>query len=361
MRKVSSLFTWSFLPAVVAFNAAYFLAGMPTMAAFLALFGSFSLIYSYFRTLSVPIKDRAVVVTGCDSGFGNALAERLHALGFTVFACFLDDKSYTSQGLQSIGTETGRMHIIKMDVTDQNQVDEAKRYVESHLPDEGLWGIVNNAGLYNVGFLEWVPMDVMERVASVNLFGAIRVTRAFLPLVRRTQGRIINVSSLTAVMAVPFTGAYNIAKRGLEAFNDTLRLEMKPFKVKVITINPGNFLAANVVSGETAVQAGDPARMARHFWDQLGDAVQRDYGKQILEKELRSIHALTTIANKDMGPVIRDLIDSLVKLYPLNRYIEASLGDRAVTYLSRMLPTFLSDKLVLSYQNQLLRLYGERA
>lgn len=61
-----------------------------------------------------------------------------------------------------------------------------------------------------------------------------------------------------------------------------------------------------------------------------------------------------------MGPVIRDLIDSLVKLYPLNRYVEASWGDRAVTYLSRMLPTFLSDKLVLSYQNQLLRLYGER-
>lgn len=117
-----------------------------------------------YRFIQVSPKDRAVLITGCDSGFGHALAERLHTVGYTVFACFLDDQSYGSLGLQSLGSETGRLHVLKMDVTHQEQVDAARRYVENHLPDEGLWGIVNNAGLYNVGFLEWIPLEVYEKV-----------------------------------------------------------------------------------------------------------------------------------------------------------------------------------------------------
>lgn len=112
----------------------------------------------------ISTKDRAVLVTGCDSGFGNVLAERLHSVGFTVFACFLDDQSYASLDLQSKGSETGRLHVLKVDVTNQEHVDNARRYVESHLPPEGLWGIVNNAGLYNVGFLEWIPLEIFEKV-----------------------------------------------------------------------------------------------------------------------------------------------------------------------------------------------------
>lgn len=130
------------------------------------------------------------------------------------------------------------------------------------------------------------------QLASVNLFGAIRVTKAFLPLIRRSQGRIVNVSSVLGFLATPFVGAYSITKTGLEMFSDVLRLEMKPFNVKVCTIEPGNFLAATEISGVTGE---DPGRAARHFYDQLGDAVQQDYGRKILEKETRTLNVLKKI------------------------------------------------------------------
>ena len=83
---------------------------------------------------------------------------------FTVFACCLDEKSYGALGLQSIGNESGRLHVIEMDVTSQEDVDRARAYVERHLPKLGLWGVVNNAGRYIVGFLEWLPIEDYKAV-----------------------------------------------------------------------------------------------------------------------------------------------------------------------------------------------------
>ena len=109
-------------------------------------------------------RGRGVVITGCDTGFGHLLAEKLHSLEFTVFACCLDNKSYGALGLQSLGNDTGRLHVIQMDVQNQADVDEARRYVETHLPVQGLWGLVNNAGRYSVGFLEWLSIEDYETV-----------------------------------------------------------------------------------------------------------------------------------------------------------------------------------------------------
>ncbi len=104
-------------------------------------------------------------MTGCDTGFGHRLAIKLHDLGFTVFASCLDDKCDGWERLEILGSSTGRLHVIKMDITDQKQVDDARKYVENNLPEFGLWGLVNNAGLgNNVGFLEWVSIEEFERV-----------------------------------------------------------------------------------------------------------------------------------------------------------------------------------------------------
>ena len=152
---------------------------------------------------------------------------------------------------------------------------------------------------------------------------------------------------------------------------------MKPFNVKVCTIRPGNFLAASNITG---IAGEEPARTARHFWDQLGDTVQKDYGKQILEKEIATLQILTKIAvrknnsislivayflmnlsilqKKDIEPVVMDMTDALSKLYPKTNYLEASLADKTVTFLNNFLPAFLSDRLILGYQGQLLRIYG---
>jgi 3-hydroxybutyrate dehydrogenase len=115
------------------------------------------------------------------------------------------------------------------------------------------------------------------------LFGAIRVTKAFLPLVRQNQGRIINVSSILGRVAAPFMGAYCITKHGLEAFSDVLRLEMKPFKVQVSTIEPGNYFS----SANSNSCKDDLVLMARHMWDKLDESLQKDYERDSLERQVR--------------------------------------------------------------------------
>lgn len=114
----------------------------------------------------ISAEDRAVLVTGCDTGFGHHLAVKLHSLGFVVFAACLNENCDGAVRLKNLGLETGRIHVIAMDVTNQKQVDEAYRYVHDHLPQLGLWGIVNNAGLGCVGFIEWIPLEMFEKVFS---------------------------------------------------------------------------------------------------------------------------------------------------------------------------------------------------
>lgn len=104
------------------------------------------------------------MITGCDSGFGHQLAQKLHDLNFTVFACCLDEKDEGALELKSIGEKTGRLHVIHMDVNNQQDVDNAYQFVVSGLPELGLWGIVNNADRYTVGFLEWLPVETYETV-----------------------------------------------------------------------------------------------------------------------------------------------------------------------------------------------------
>lgn len=117
----------------------------------------------------------------------------------------------------------------------------------------------------------------------MNLFGAIRVTKAFLPLIRKSKGRVVNVSSVLGRVADPFLGAYSITKFALEAFSDILRFEMMPFNVKVCMIEPGNFLAAtNVLSGNEGLNA-----MANQTWDRLDESIQKDYGKEKFDRQIR--------------------------------------------------------------------------
>jgi 3-hydroxybutyrate dehydrogenase len=95
-----------------------------------------------------------VFVTGCDTGFGHELSKKLHAMGFTVFATCFDEKSNGATRLKRLGDESGRLHVIQMDVTKQEDVDNALEYVEKH-----------NAGQSSTpGFLEWTPMSVYEKV-----------------------------------------------------------------------------------------------------------------------------------------------------------------------------------------------------
>jgi len=116
-------------------------------------------------------------------------------------------------------------------------------------------------------------------MAAVNLFGAIRVTKAFAPLIRKSKGRIVNVSSILGRATNRYLSAYCITKHGMEAFSNVLRKEMKQFQVKVCTIEPGNFLNLTGIIGgiEGAV------RIVDQNWNNLSESLKESYGRQSVE------------------------------------------------------------------------------
>jgi 3-hydroxybutyrate dehydrogenase len=117
---------------------------------------------------------------------------------------------------------------------------------------------------------------------SVNLFGVIRVTNTFLPLIRKSQGRIVNVSSIFTRTPTPFNGPYTITKGAVESYSAILRLEMKRFSVQVVVVEPGNFTeAANFNSDKVNF-----SRTVRRTWDQLDDGLRMDYGNNCVEKQI---------------------------------------------------------------------------
>lgn len=192
----------------------------------------------YYGRMIVSSLGKAVLITGCDSGFGHLLAKKLNKLGFTVIAACLDSKASEKLVLETVFPQ--RMLVTKLDVTRDQDVQNCYDAVVQMLHNNGiqLWAIVNNAGVFDAGFSEWGNMDSYARAINVNTLGCVRVTRQFLPLIRRSKGRVINVTSVAARLSMPGYGAYCMSKHATQAFNDTLRKEMRAFGVNVISIEP---------------------------------------------------------------------------------------------------------------------------
>lgn len=137
-----------------------------------------------------PVDSKAVLITGCDSGFGFSLAKHLHSKGFLVFAgCLLKDKGDAGvKELDSLNSD--RLRTVQLNVCNNEEVERAVETVHSSLkdPEKGMWGLVNNAGISTFGEVEFTSMETYKEVAEVNLWGTVRTTKSFLPLLRRAKG-----------------------------------------------------------------------------------------------------------------------------------------------------------------------------
>jgi NAD(P)-dependent dehydrogenase (short-subunit alcohol dehydrogenase family) len=173
------------------------------------------------------------VITGASSGIGAAVAYELAQQGFSAVGTIRrpeDGAELAAHGVVPV----------RMDVTDGSSIAAARVAVEAALAGRPLVALVNNAGIPAAGPLELMPIEDLRRVLEVNLLGAVAVTQAFLPLLKASRGRIVNISSIAGRSALPFLGPYAASKFGLEAVSDSLRRELAPFGVHVIVIQPGN-------------------------------------------------------------------------------------------------------------------------
>jgi NAD(P)-dependent dehydrogenase (short-subunit alcohol dehydrogenase family) len=179
--------------------------------------------------------NKSVVITGASTGIGEACALRLAGLGFRVFAGVRRE----ADGLALQQKSPDRLTPLLLDVTDPAHIAAAVERVGAAMGASGLAGLVNNAGVAVGGPLEFVPLDELHWQFEVNVIGPVAVSQAFLPLLRQGRGCIVNMSSIGGRSATPFFGPYCASKFALEALTDALRLELQPWGLEVVLIEPG--------------------------------------------------------------------------------------------------------------------------
>ncbi|NXG49508.1 RDH7 dehydrogenase, partial [Psilopogon haemacephalus] len=220
---------------------------------------------------TVPrLSEKFVLITGCDSGFGSLLARRLDARGLPVLAACLSEAGAARLRADA----SSRLQTVLLDVTSSQSIATAAAaaWVRERVGSQGLWGLVNNAGVVGcIAPAEWLTKEDFAKVLDVNLLGLIEVTLSLLPLLRRARGRVVNVASVAGRVSF-FSGGYCISKYGVEAFSDSLRREMRPFGVQVAIIEPGSF-QTNLTDSRALVKS------LEQLWQQLPAETQAAYGQ----------------------------------------------------------------------------------
>ncbi|UVE43375.1 oxidoreductase [Pseudomonas chlororaphis] len=179
---------------------------------------------------------KTLFITGVSSGFGNALAREALAAGHGVIGTVRNEAAL--QAFQALSVD--RAHGVILDVTDFERIDSVVAAVEAaHGPVDVL---VNNAGYGHEGIFEESPLEELRRQFDVNVFGAVAVTKAFLPYFRkRRAGHILNITSMGGTITMPGIAYYCGSKFALEGISDTLSKELRPFNIFVTAVAPGSF------------------------------------------------------------------------------------------------------------------------
>ncbi len=178
----------------------------------------------------------AILVTGASTGLGRALAEELASAGHYVYAGAR--KAEDLKALDAINN----ILAIRLDVTVQEEIDAAVKTVIQE--GRGLYAIVNNAGVGLMSPLIELSEPDLDFIFDVNVYGPYRVTKAFAPLLIASAGRVVNIGSIAGVQTRTFYGPYSMSKHALEAFSDTLSIELAKFDVEVSIVDPGGFNSA---------------------------------------------------------------------------------------------------------------------
>lgn len=186
----------------------------------------------------LPLKaSQVVLITGANRGIGYSIASRLASHGYIVYAGARKTSS-VHQLLQACARFPEHMHIIEMDVTDQDQIDRA---IDIVIRNEGRIDVlVNNAGLEMLGSIENHTIEEAQRLFDVNFFGPMRLAQAVLPFMRAQKGgRIIQISSRSGFRPLPSISVYAATKYALEGISETMAATLKPWNIKISLIEPG--------------------------------------------------------------------------------------------------------------------------
>ena len=197
-----------------------------------------------------------ILVTGASTGIGRSITELLSSRGYTVFAGARKEADLASLGKLAYTTP------LRLDVTSTEAIQGVvDRF---HGEDKGLYGLVNNAGVVDLWPLIESSVEELNRIFDVNLYGIHRMTRALIPFLIESHGRIVNISSISGFITWKFGGAYCISKHAVEAYSDTLREELSQFGVKVSAVEPGNFQSNVTANAIPFLKKGELLSQSRY-------------------------------------------------------------------------------------------------
>ncbi|MBJ7470007.1 MAG: SDR family oxidoreductase [Solirubrobacteraceae bacterium] len=266
-----------------------------------------------------------VLVTGASRGIGRTTAVRLAQAGWDVIGTVRS--AADGEALESAGN--GRISALTLDVTDAAQIAA----LDASLPQQ-LDAVVNNAGIVVGGPVEGLPVDELRRQFEVNVFGQVAVTQAVLPRLRASKGRIVFVSSVSGRISTPMTGAYNASKFALEALGDALRLEVKPWGIKVSLIEP-------------AQTDTDLWRLAEAAFDD-SFATLADDQRDLYAKHMKGFRKTIPISQKLASPadgVAKSIEHALTAKRPRARYVIGA-APKAQAFLMNLTPSVIGDPIL---------------
>ncbi|NWI92952.1 DHB2 dehydrogenase, partial [Pitta sordida] len=253
------------------------------------------------------------MLSGSDTGIGHALAKYLDSLGFVVFAGVLNKDGPGAEELRQ--TCSGRLSLLQLDVTNATQVKQAYLKVSEKVQNTGLWGVVNNAGILGIPAEgELLPMSNYRRCMEVNFFGAVEVSKTFLPLLRKSQGRLVNMSSMTGGIPLPRYAAYGASKAALSMFSGVMRQELSKWGIKVAAIHPSGF--------KTGIE-GTPDvwdKQEKELMENLPADTREAYGEDCLLGLRSYLLHLPTNCDPDLSPVLGDVLHALLARRPRGLY-----------------------------------------
>jgi NAD(P)-dependent dehydrogenase (short-subunit alcohol dehydrogenase family) len=260
---------------------------------------------------------KVILITGISSGFGKKTAELLSQKGHIVYGTVRTDCVIE-----------GNINILKMDLTDAVSIKNA---VNEVIQKEGRIDVlINNAGMHSGGPIEEAPVELFTRQMDTNFNGLVHILQAALPYMRKNGGgTIINFSSIGGLMGLPFQAFYSSSKFAIEGLSEALRMEMKPFNIKVIVINPGDFHTSNTANRINITIPGGP------------------YEKQFNE-------SIAIIGKDETGgwdpEIMARKISSIVdKKNPCNRYIVGSFEQKLACVLKKVLPIGMFSNILSSH------------
>jgi short-subunit dehydrogenase len=261
-----------------------------------------------------------VLITGCSSGIGRAMADAFKSAGHEVWATAR--KTADVQALAAAGFTA-----VEVDVNDSAALDRLAAQLEEQ--GKGLDVLINNAGFGGIGPLLDGGVEAMRRQFETNVFSIVGVTRALFPLLRRNKGLVVNIGSVSGVLTTPFGGAYCASKAAVSSLSDALRMELAPFGMRVMEVQPGaidtQFAKNASIEAEQVIHEGSA------WWP--------------LREGIRARANASQTNPTPASDFARDVLDAVQRPNP-PRLLRSGNGSTALPLMARLLPKALLEKIL---------------